>query len=118
MFDYTCAVLREAGLEHITLGVILVMVAQTWIALCGARKKCQDQGRYQTAKSGWVSLAPWAEDEGRCIRTLLDLMPRAGMDLPTLAKIRKEMGDESPQDELFDDLVGHARGSPNAALLN
>lgn len=118
MYDYTCAVLREAKLEHLTLGVILVMIAQTWIALCGARKKCQEQGRYQTAKSGWTSLAPWAEDEGRCIRTLLDLMPRAGMDLTTLAKIRKDMGEENPQDDLFDELVNHARGSPNAGLLN
>lgn len=118
MYEYTCQVLREAKLEHLTLGVILAMIAQTWVALCEARKKCQTEGRYQTAKSGWVSLKPWAEEEGRCIKTLLELMPRAGMDLPTLAKIRAQLGDENPQDDLFDDLVQHARSHPGAGLMN
>lgn len=118
MYEYTCAVLREAKLEHMTLGVVLVMIAQTWVALCAARKKCFENTRYQTAASGWQSLAPWAEDELRCIKTLLELLPRAGMDLVMLAKIRKDMADleDDPQDDLFDEMASHARRSPSGVL--
>lgn len=118
VYEYLCSVLREANLEHMTLGVTLCLVSQTWVALCDARKKCREKGRTQESKNGWHSPTPWADEENRCMRTLLDLLPRAGLDLLTLAKVRKELGDENPQDDLFDDLVGHARSSPSARSLN
>lgn len=118
VYAYLCSVLREAGLEHTTLGVVLCLVSQTWVALCEARRKCRVDGRTQTSKNGWHSSTPWADEELRCQKTLLELLPRAGLDLLTLAKVRKELGDDDPQDDLFGDLVKHAQSSPANKLLN
>lgn len=113
VYAYICARLRESGIEHLTAGLPIAVIVRTYFDWLKACLKCQEQGRYQTAQSGWASPTPWAQDEQRLKMELGQWLPKACLTIPSLTRVRKETGADSGQDDLFSDLVRHASASPS-----
>lgn len=112
LYDHICETLRVAGIEHLTAGMPIAIIVRTfadWLAACA---ECQEKGRTQISKTGWATPTPWADDEKRLKMELGQWLPKACLTIPSLARVRKDTGEKSGQDELFGDLVGHASMSP------
>jgi len=112
VYDYICASLREAGVEHLTAGMPLAVIVRTFIDWIAASKECAEKGRSQTSKTGWSTPTPWADDEKRLKMELGQWLPKACLTIPALARVRKDTGKQGGQDDLFDELVSHGINSP------
>ena len=117
-YDYLCKVLREAGIEHITAGIPLAVIVRTFADWRKAVERCDRDGRTQTSKTGWATETPWAKDEARLKMELGQWLPKACLTIPSLARVRKDMGVQGGQDDLFADLVSHATASRGRSLPN
>jgi len=117
-YNYLCKVLREAGIEHITAGIPLAVIVRTFADWRKAVERCDRDGRSQTSKTGWATETPWAKDEARLKMELGQWLPKACLTIPSLARVRKDMGVQGGQDDLFTDLVGHATASRGRSLPN
>jgi hypothetical protein len=118
VYDYLCASLREAGVEHLTAGMPIAVIVRTFVDWVAAANECEEKGRTQTSKTGWVTPLPWADDEKRLKMELGQWLPKACLTIPSLARVRKDTGEKSGQDDLFSDLVNHATSSPRSGLPN
>lgn len=112
LYEYICKSLRSAGVEHLTAGVSIVMIVRTFSDWISAAKKCEVDGRSQISKTGWATETPWAKDEARLKMELGQWLPKACLTIPSLARVRKDMGEQGKQDDLFSDLVNHGISSP------
>jgi hypothetical protein len=112
LYEEICEALRKAGIDHVTSGLAIAFIVRTVAQYLAANKRCEDEGRTQTSKTGWASPTPWAEDEKRLKMELGQWLPKACLTIPSLARVRKDTGDQSKQDDLFGDLVNHAMSSP------
>ncbi|MEH6436688.1 hypothetical protein [Massilia sp. DD77] len=112
VYDYLCESLRDAGIDHLTVGMPLAVIVRTFIDWINASKECAEKGRSQTSKTGWSTPTPWAEDEKRLKMELGQWLPKACLTIPSLARVRKDTGVQGGQDDLFSDLVSHATSSP------
>jgi hypothetical protein len=112
VYEYLCASLRQAGIEHMTAGMPLAVIVRTFIDWIKASKDCAQNGRVQVSKTGWATPTPWAEDEKRLKMELGQWLPKACLTIPSLARTRKDLGVQGGQDDLFADLVSHGISSP------
>jgi len=117
-WDYICRYLRSEGIPHSTLGYAIERTVKTYLSLEKVEAQCEDEGRYQTSKTGWATPTPWADDERRLTERLMQWLTKIGMTLPALARARKDLGDNSKQDDLFGELVNHATSSPARSSMN
>ena len=111
VFDYICASLRAAGVEHLTAGMPIAMIVRKYRLWIDALALCEQQGRFQTSPNGWSQSTPWALDETRLATELGQWLPKACLTIPSLTRVRKDTGVASGQDDLFGDLVQHATAS-------
>jgi hypothetical protein len=118
VYEYICAVLRQAGIEHLTAGLPIAVIVRTYAQWLEACEKCDTKGRYQTSTTGWQSLQPWAQEEQRLKQELGQWLPKACLTIPSLVRVRKDSGAPSGQDDLFADLVAHATASRTKGLPN
>lgn len=118
VYDYICARLREAGIEHLSAGMPIAVIVRTYSDWLDACKQCETEGRTQRAQSGWHSPTPWADDEKRLKMELAQWLPKACLTIPSLVRVQKDTGQQAGQDDLFGDLVAHATSSPGARSLN
>lgn len=117
-YEDLCGVLREAGIEHITAAIPLAVIVRTFSDWRKAAIECDEKGRTQISKTGWATETPWAKDEARLKMELGQWLPKACLTIPSLARVRKDTGERSGQDDLFGDLVNHAITSRASGLPN
>ena len=115
VWKYICDSLASAGLEHVTAGLPIAVIVRTYTNWIEAVKKCEEKGRYQESSKGWQGEAPWAADERRLKSELGQWLPKACLTIPSLTRVKKDQGIGSGQDDLFADLVSHARENPSAS---
>lgn len=113
IWKYICDSLADAGLEHMTAGLPIAVIVRTYSDWIDALDECEKKGRYQTSQNGWASESPWAADERRLKSELGQWLPKACLTIPSLTRVKKDMGITSGQDDLFGDLVNHARERPS-----
>lgn len=112
LYDQICGTLRQAGIEHLTAGIPIAVIVRTFADWLKASALCKENGRTQTSKTGWVTELPWAKDEARLKMELGQWLPKACLTIPSLARVRKDTGEQGKQDDLFADLVNHATSLP------
>lgn len=113
LYAEICDALRSAGIEHKTAAIAIGMIVRTLSQYLAAVERCDRDGRTQTSpKSGWSAPTPWAEDERRLKMELGQWLPKACLTIPSLARVRKDTGEQAIQDDLFGALVEHATGLP------
>lgn len=115
LYDQICDTLRQAGIEHLTAGIPIAVIVRTFADWLKATALCDEHGRTQTSKTGWVTELPWAKDEARLKMELGQWLPKACLTIPSLARVRKDTGEQGKQDDLFADLVNHATSLPGPA---
>lgn len=115
LFQHICQMLRDAGIEHMTAGLPIVIIVKTYDQWLDALQRCEDSGRYRTSQNGYVTELPWALDEKRLKSELGQWLPKACLTIPSLARVRKDTGEKGGQDGLFDELVAHATSSPRSS---
>ena len=115
VYEYLCARLRQAGVEHLTAGMPIAVIVRTYANWLTACERCEKDGRYQEARSGWSSATPWAQDEQRLKMELGQWLPKACLTIPSLTRVRKDTGVDGLQDDLFADLVQHAKDLPSGS---
>ena len=108
LYEQICETLRLAGIEHLTASIPITVIVRTLADWHAARAECAEKGRFQTSKTGWSTDAPWYADEKRLKMELGQWLPKACLTIPSLARVRKDTGEKSGQDDLFSDLVKHA----------
>lgn len=113
LYEYICDSLRRAGVEHMTAGLPIAVIVRTFADWLKASALCEEKGRTQTSKTGWVTEMPWAKDEARLKMELGQWLPKACLTIPSLARVRKDMGPQGQQDDLFAALANHAINSPS-----
>lgn len=117
LYVYICQCLKDAGIEHLTAGLPIVVIVRTYRDWLNAHARCERDGRTQTSqKTGWASPTPWAEDEKRLKMELGQWLPKACLTIPSFVRVRKDTGASGGQDDLFADLVAHGQGSPGRNL--
>lgn len=114
VYEYICARLRDAGIEHLTAGMPIAVIVRTYADWLRAARQCDELGRTQESRSGWHSPTPWAEDEKRLKMELGQWLPKACLTIPSLTRVRKDAGVDAGQDDLFSELVGHAAAASPA----
>lgn len=112
LYEHICASLRLAGIEHLTAGMPIAIIVRTFADWLKACDECEEKGRAQISKTGWATPTPWADDEKRLKMELGQWLPKACLTIPSLARVRKDTGARSGQDDLFADLVNHATNLP------
>lgn len=115
LFAYICTTLRQAGIEHLTASLPIAIIVRTFADWIKASAECDEKGRTQISKTGWATPTPWADDEKRLKMELGQWLPKACLTIPSLARVRKDTGEKSGQDDLFADLVNHATTLPAPA---
>ena len=115
VYDDLCAVLREAGVEHLTAGMPLAVIVRTYKRWLDAEAECERDGWTQTSKTGWITATPAADQAQRAKADLSQWLPKACLTIPSLARVRKDTGEQARQDDLFSALVEHATGLPASA---
>lgn len=115
VWKYICDSLASAGLEHVSAGLPIAVIVRTYSDWIEAARECSGKGRYQTSENGWASEAPWAANERRLKSELSQWLPKACLTIPSLTRVKKDMGIQNGQDDLFSDLVGHAQERPSAS---
>jgi hypothetical protein len=115
VWKYICDSLKAAGLEHVTAGLPIAVIVRTYTDWLRSVKTCEEKGRYQESQNGWSSEAPWAADERRLKSELSQWLPKACLTIPSLSRVKKDQGIGSGQDDLFGDLLGHAKERPSAS---
>lgn len=112
LYQEICDALRKAGIEHTTSGLAISFIVRTVAQYLAANERCETEGRSQKSKNGWIAPTPWAEDEKRLKMELGQWLPKACLTIPSLARVRKDMGEQGKQDDLFGDLVKHGTSLP------
>ena len=112
LYRHICTSLRQAGIEHLTAAMPIAIIVRTFADWLKACAECEEKGRTQTSKTGWSTPTPWADDEKRLKMELGQWLPKACLTIPSLARVRKDTGARSGQDDLFADLVNHATSLP------
>lgn len=115
VWKYICDSLAASNLEHITAGLPIAIIVRTYTDWIAAAQECATNKRYQESSNGWKSEAPWAADERRLKSELSQWLPKACLTIPSITRVKKEMGIVSGQDDLFADLVNHAAERPSAS---
>ena len=105
LYDHICETLRVAGIEHATAGLPIAIIVRTFADWLKACDECAEKGRTQISKTGWATPTPWADDEKRLKMELGQWLPKACLTIPSLARVRKDTGEKSGQDDLFGELV-------------
>jgi hypothetical protein len=121
VWDYICARLREAGIDHTTFGLAGMIVAKTYIRWVQAEAKLEqvmadNGGSYLTTTPNGYEQPHQIFYAARDLKKeLLAWLPECALTIPSLATIRAKAGDQSQQDDLFADLVNHAANRPSVS---
>ncbi|WP_414451283.1 hypothetical protein AB4851_20725 [Burkholderia sp. 22PA0099] len=120
VWDYLCSALRDEGVPHKTAGVVLSIVCTDFVRWVKVELQLRDferlnNGSFMTvtpnghAQPHQLYYAAKSLKEG-----LLKCLPEACLTLPSMLIAKSKMQDENPQDDLFDQLTGHAQSHPSA----
>lgn len=121
VWDYICQQLTAAGLEHLTCGLTISIVVRTYIRWIDAERtlanvEAANNGTYFiTTPNGHAQPHQAFYVVKGLKQDLLKWLPEACLTLPSVATAKSKLGNGAPQDDLFDNLVGHGRGHPSAA---
>ncbi|WP_416046687.1 P27 family phage terminase small subunit [Cupriavidus basilensis] len=122
VWDYICAVLREEGLPHRTGGIAITIICKTFVQYIQTEWELQN---YIASNGGSILAKSQKSDysqphplyyAARDIKQeLLKWLPEACLSLPSAVMAKAKIGEEGKQDDLFGDLLDHARAERSAA---
>ncbi|MBN3004503.1 P27 family phage terminase small subunit [Chromobacterium alkanivorans] len=121
VWDYICKNLSAAGLEHLTCGLTISVICRTYVRWIDAERKLaeveeKNGGTYFVSTPNGYEQPHQAFHVARNLKgELLKWLPESCLTLPSVVTAKAKLPDLTPQDDLFDSAVNHARGHPSAA---
>lgn len=113
-WEYICAQLREAGIDHTTFGIAAMVVCKTYAQWVRSQAELEDYmdnngGSYMvTTPNGYTQPSQLFYVVRDLKKELLQWLPECCLTIPSLAKARAILGDDDRQGDLkFEDLVAH-----------
>lgn len=122
VWDYICRCLCEEGLPHLTAGIAIAVVCKTFIRWVRAEAELQN---FEASNGGsFMVVTPNGHSQphqlyfvtGKLKAELLKWLPESCLTLPSSVMARAKLGDEGTQDDLFGDLLDHARAERSAVI--
>jgi hypothetical protein len=115
VWDYICHALRDAGMPHLTAGIAIAVVCKTFIRWVNTELELQNfeasnggsyfiktKNDYQQPHQLFYAAAALKKE-------LLTWLPESCLTLPSSVMARAKLGDAGQQDDLFGELLEHAR---------
>ncbi len=120
VWDYICRVLREDGMPHLTAGIAIAVVCRTFIRWVDTEVRLADLEKttgtyFVKTPNGFEQPHQFFYAAAALKKELLQWLPESCLTLPSTVIARAKLGDEGVQDDLFGDLLAHARAERNAA---
>lgn len=120
VWEYICAQLQAAGLDHITSGLAIRIVVKTYIRWLQAEKRLdeieeENNGTYiiQTPNGHWQPHQAFYVTKS--LKTeLLKWLPECCLTIPSVATTKQKLGSKPPIDDLFESMQNHAAQHPSA----
>ncbi|OZI23608.1 hypothetical protein CAL26_09205 [Bordetella genomosp. 9] len=114
VWNYICAQLREAGIEHTTFGLAAAIVCKLYVAWLRATAKLENvmaegDGSYMVKTPNGYEQPHQAFYVAQGLRKeLLTYLPECCLTIPSFANVRSKLGGGGQLDLPFGSLVGHA----------
>ncbi len=117
LYFWICEALIEDGRSIRAAGIQIVLLVHTFVAWSADIKMCVELGRYGTSKDGNSYELPHSYNERNARDQIKRELPEACLTVMSQieARLKESKIGEGKQDDLFDDLLQHARGRPHAA---
>ncbi|CAN0621533.1 P27 family phage terminase small subunit [Burkholderia multivorans] len=121
VWDYLCVALREEGVPHRTAGIMLAIVCVDFVRWVKAELQLRDfekinNGSFMTVTPNGHSQPHQLYYAAKGLKDgLLKCLPEACLTLPSMLIAKSKMEDPNPQDDLFDQMLEHARSHPSVS---
>ena len=117
LYDWIAEALIRDGRNIKTAGIQILMLAHSLQSWSDDVKLCVAEGRYGTSDKGNKFELPHSYNERMTRSEIKKELPEACLTVMSTieARLRESKISGGQQDDLFDDLVEHARGKPSAA---
>lgn len=117
MYDWICVQLIKSGRKVDAAGIQIMLLVHTLDAWSKDLKDCIALGRYGESEKGNRYELPHSFNERAARESIKRELPEACLTVMSgiEARLRESKIGESPQDDLFADLVDHASKRPSAA---
>ncbi|WP_244121977.1 P27 family phage terminase small subunit [Burkholderia gladioli] len=120
VWDYLCHALRAEGVPHRTAGVALSIVCVDFVRW--VKVELQLRAFEQTNMGSFMVTTPNGHSQPHQLyyaakslkEGLLKCLPEACLTTPSMLIAKSKMDDSEQQDDLFDQLVSHARSRPTS----
>lgn len=114
VWDYICRMLTNAGMPHLTAGIAIAVVCRTFIRWVDTEIRLSELEKttgtyYVTTPNGFVQPHQYFFAAAKLKEDLRKWLPESCLTLPSTVTARAKLGDEGQQDDLFGELVAHAR---------
>lgn len=123
VWNYICTVLREEGLPHRAAGLAIVIVCKTFMQYVRTEIELQNfiasnggSILQRSSKSDYSQPHPLYYAARDIKSELLKWLPEACLSLPSAVVAKAKLGEQGQQDDLFSELLEHARAGQSAAL--
>jgi len=117
LYRWICEALIEDGRTIRAAGMQIVMIVHTFETWSKDMKDCIELGRYGTSENGNRYELPHSYNERNAREQIKRELPEACLTVMSQieARLKESKIGDSKQDDLFEELLGHARSRPHAA---
>ena len=119
VWDYVCLMLREEGVPHKVGGIALAIAVVDFVRWVKVELQLRDvettnNGSFMvTTPNGHVQPHQLYFTAKGLKEGLLKWLPEACLTVPSMLIAKSKVGDENPQDDLFDQMLEHAVSHPS-----
>lgn len=116
LYRWICEALIEDGRSIRAAGMQIVMLVHTFEVWSKDMKDCIELGRYGTSENGNRYELPHSYNERNAREQIKRELPEACLTVMSQieARLKESKISDPKQDDLFDELLGHARSRPHA----
>lgn len=116
LYNWICDALIKDGRKISATGIQIVLLVQTFMTWSDDMKLCQDEGRYGISENGNRYELPHSYNERSSRSELKRELPEACLTVMSQieARLKESKIGKTGQDDLFADLLDHARGRQSA----
>lgn len=116
LYDWIAEALARDGRNIKAAGIQIMLLSHSMQAWSEDMKLCVELGRYGTSEKGNRYELPHSFNERNGRAEIKKDLPEACLTVMSTieAKLRESKTGAQGQDDLFEELLGHARGKPNA----
>lgn len=117
LYDWICEALIKDGRKINAAGIQIVLLVHTFMTWSADMKLCLELGRYAESKEGNRYELPHSYNERSARAEIKRELPEACLTVMSQieARLKESKVGGGVQDDLFADLVDHARERPNVA---